>query len=33
MRFVVDAETGGIDPQRHVVPFLGVVALDTAIFG
>jgi len=28
--FVIDVETGGLDPQRHAVLSLGVVALDTA---
>ena len=28
--FVIDVETGGLDPQRHAILSLGVVALDTA---
>jgi DNA polymerase III epsilon subunit-like protein len=28
--FVIDVETGGLDPQQHAILSLGVVALDTA---
>jgi len=28
--FVIDVETGGLDPQRHAILSIGVVALNTA---